>query len=293
MDYILRAAAGDGAVRIFIAYTKETAQKSFELHKTSPVMTAAMGRALTGAAIMGCMLKSDGDMVSIQIKGDGPGGGLTVTSDNKSRVKGYPYNPMVDIPLKENGKLDVQAALGYGTLTVIKDMGLKEPYVGQIPLVSGEIAEDLTFYFAKSEQTPSAVALGVLVDRDYSVKQSGGFIIQMMPDADDEIITALEQKLSSMESITSMLDKGMSPEDILNELVGEFNPQVLDKIPVEYYCNCSRERVEKALISIGKKELAKIIEEDGKASLHCHFCNKDYEFNKDELTKILQDALNR
>lgn len=292
MDYILRAAAGDGAVRIFIANTKETAQKAFELHQTSPVMTAAMGRALTGVAIMGSMLKNEDDMVSIQIKGDGPGGGLTVTSDSKSRVKGYPYNPMVDIPLKENGKLDVQAALGYGTLTIIKDMGLKEPYVGQIPLVSGEIAEDLTYYFAKSEQTPSAVALGVLVDRDYTVKQSGGFIIQMMPDAPDEIVTALENKLATMESVTTMLDKGMTPEDMLREIAGEFEPQVLDKIPVEYYCNCSRERVEKALISLGKKELATIIEEDGKASLHCHFCNKNYDFDKEQLMTILNEAIN-
>lgn len=293
MDHILRASAGNGAMRIFVADTRQTAQTSFELHKTSPVMSAAMGRALTAAAIMGSMLKADDDLVSIQIKGDGPGAGLTVTSDSKSRVKGYPYNAMVDIPLKPNGKLDVQGALGYGTLTVIKDMGLKEPYVGQIPLVSGEIAEDLTYYFAKSEQTPSAVALGVLVDRDYSIKQSGGFIIQMMPDADDEIVAKLEEKLANIDSITTMLDKGMSTEDILNAIAGEFEVQILDTVPVSYNCNCTRERVEKALISLGKKELAKIIEEDGKASLHCHFCNKDYEFNKDELTAILTEAANR
>lgn len=293
MDHILRASAGSGAMRIFVADTRQTAQTSFELHKTSPVMSAAMGRALTAAAIMGSMLKADDDLVSIQIKGDGPGAGLTVTSDSKSRVKGYPYNAMVDIPLKPNGKLDVQGALGYGTLTVIKDMGLKEPYVGQIPLVSGEIAEDLTYYFAKSEQTPSAVALGVLVDRDYSIKQSGGFIIQMMPDADDEIVAKLEEKLANMDSITSMLDKGMSTEDILNAIAGEFEVQILDTVPVSYHCNCTRQRVEKALISLGKKELANIIEEDGKASLHCHFCNKDYEFNKDELTAILTEAANR
>lgn len=293
MDHILRASAGNGAMRIFVADTRQTAQTSFDLHKTSPVMSAAMGRALTAAAIMGSMLKADDDLVSIQIKSDGPGAGLTVTSDSKSCVKGYPYNAMVDIPLKPNGKLDVQGALGYGTLTVIKDMGLKEPYVGQIPLVSGEIAEDLTYYFAKSEQTPSAVALGVLVDRDYSIKQSGGFIIQMMPDADDEIVAKLEEKLANIDSITTMLDKGMSTEDILNAIAGEFEPQILDTVPVSYHCNCTRERVEKALISLGKTELAKIIEEDGKASLHCHFCNKDYEFNKDELTKILTEAANR
>lgn len=287
-DYILRATAGNGSMRLFVADTRNTVEQAFLYHKTSPVMSAALGRALTGAAIMGSMLKNDDDMVTIQIKGDGPGGGLTVTSDAKSRVKGYVNNPVVDIPLKPNGKLDVQAALGYGTLTVIKDMGMKEPYVGQIPLMSGEIAEDLTYYFAKSEQTPSAVALGVLVDRDYNIKESGGFIIQMMPDADDNIITKLEEKLKTMEPVTAMLDKGMAPEDILNELAGEFEPKILDKVPVEYYCNCSRERVERALISIGKKELAHIIEEDKQASLHCHFCNKDYVFNENDLLNILK-----
>ena len=293
MDHILRASAGDGSVRIFIANTRDTVQKAFELHRTSPVMSAAMGRALTAAAIMGSMLKTDGDMVTIQIKGDGPGGGLTVTSDNKSRVKGYPNNAIVDIPLKPNGKLDVQAALGYGTLTVIKDMGLKEPYVGQIPLVSGEIAEDMTYYFAKSEQTPSAVALGVLVDRDYSIKQSGGFIIQMMPDADDGIISQLEDKLSKLDSVTAMLENGMTTKDILNELAGDIGACILDTVPVKYYCSCSADRVRKALVSLGKKELAQIIEEDGKATLHCHFCNKDYDFNRDELIEILQSAMEK
>lgn len=286
-DYILRATAGEGAVRLFIADTRETVQQAYEYHNTSPVMSAALGRSLTIAAIMGSMLKSEKDLVTIQIKGDGPGGGLTVTSNSHSEVKGYVNNPDVDIPLKPNGKLDVQGAMGYGTLTVIKDLGLKEPYVGKIPLISGEIAEDMTYYFAKSEQTPSAVALGVLVDRDYSIKQSGGFVIQMMPDAEEEIISALEEKLKTLEPVTAMLEKGMTPEDILNELAGKFNPNILDKVPVSYVCNCSKERVEKALIAVGKKEIAKIIEEDGKATLHCHFCNKDYDFSKEELEKLL------
>lgn len=288
MDYILRASAGDGAVRIFVANTHDTVQKAFEIHKTSPVMSAALGRALTGVAIMGSMLKNDNDLVTITIKGDGPGKGLTVTSNSKSQVKGYVYNPIVDIPLKPNGKLDVQEALGFGDLTVIKDIGMKEPYVGTIPLISGEIAEDLTYYFAKSEQIPSAVALGVLVDRDYSIKQSGGFIIQMMPDAPEEIISAIEEKLKVIEPLTTMLDKGMTQEDILNELVGDFDPHILDKIPVEYYCNCSKERVEKALISIGKDEIQDIIENEGSTSLHCHFCNKDYGFSKEELEELLK-----
>ena len=288
MDYILRATAGNGAVRVFVANTRETVEKAFEYHKTSPVISAALGRALTGAAMMGSMLKGEDDMLTLQIKGDGPAGIITVTSDSKSRVKGYAGNPRVELPLTEDGKLDVKTAIGKGTLTVMKDMGLKEPYVGQIPLTSGEIAEDLTYYFAKSEQTPSAVALGVLVDKDYSIKQAGGFIIQLMPEADEDTIFSLEIKLNEIEPVTTMLEKGMTPEDIMDYLIGDLEPNILDKVPVEYYCNCSRERVEKALVSIGKKEIAKIIEEDGKATLHCHFCNKDYEFGEEDLMKILK-----
>ncbi len=288
MDYILRATAGNGSVRVFVADTRETVEKAFEYHKTSPVISAALGRALTGAAMMGSMLKGEDDMLTLQIKGDGPAGIITVTSDSKSRVKGYAGNPRVDLPLTEEGKLDVKTAIGNGTLTVMKDMGLKEPYVGQIPLTSGEIAEDLTYYFAKSEQTPSAVALGVLVDKDYTIKQAGGFIIQLMPEADEDTIFSLEIKLHEMEPVTAMLEKGMTPEDIMDYLIGDLEPNILDKVPVEYYCNCSRERVEKALISLGKKEIAKIIEEDGKATLHCHFCNKDYEFNEEDLMNIIK-----
>lgn len=291
MDYILRATAGEGSVRVFIANTKETVQQAFLHHKTSPVMSAALGRALTAVSIMGSMLKSDDDLVTIKIKGDGPGKGLIVTGDNKARVKGYPFNPMVDIPLKPNGKLDVQNTLGEGSLTVIKDMGLKEPYVGQIPLVSGEIAEDLTYYFAKSEQTPSAVSLGVLVDRDYSIKQAGGFIIQVMPNADENIINSLETKLATIKPFTTLLEEGNTIEDILNILLGDFGVNILDKIPVKFYCNCSKERVEKALISIGKDELETIIKEDKKATLHCHFCNKDYEFNENDLKTLLNECI--
>lgn len=288
MDYILRATAGKGSVRVFVANTRETVEKAFEYHKTSPVISAALGRALTGAAMMGSMLKGEDDMLTLQIKGDGPAGIITVTSDSKARVKGYAGNPRVELPLTEDGKLDVKTAIGKGTLTVMKDMGLKEPYVGQIPLTSGEIAEDLTYYFAKSEQTSSAVALGVLVDKDYSIKQAGGFIIQLMPEADEDTIFSLEIKLHEMEPVTAMLEKGMAPEDIMDYLIGDLEPNILDKVPVEYYCNCSRERVEKALISLGKKEIAKIIEEDGKATLHCHFCNKDYEFNEEDLINIIK-----
>lgn len=287
MDYILRATAADANVRIFVATTKETVQKAFDIHHTSPVMSAVLGRSLTAVAMLGITLKNDSDLITISIKGDGPGGGVTVTSDSRARVKGYCYNNIVDIPLKQNGKLDVSGALGKGTLTVIKDMGLKEPYVGQIPLVSGEIAEDMTYYFAKSEQVPSAVGLGVLVDRDYSIKQAGGFIIQLLPNANEEIVSKLEEKIKAVSSVTNLFENNMSAEDILQFLVGEFNPVITDKIPVEYYCNCSRERVEKALISLGKKEISKIIEEDGKANIHCHFCNTDYDFSESDLKQLI------
>ncbi|MBQ8941837.1 MAG: Hsp33 family molecular chaperone HslO [Firmicutes bacterium] len=287
-DYILRATFANDSGRIFVADTRETVNQAFEYHKTSPVMTAALGRTLTGAAIMGSMLKSDDDLLTVTIKGDGPGAGLTVTANNKVQVKGYTYNPVVDIPLKQNGKLDVAGALGFGTMTIIKDLGLKEPYVGQIPLVSGEIAEDLTYYFAKSEQVPSAVSLGVLVDRDYTVKQSGGFIIQLLPSADEEVISKLEEKMKTIKSVTQMLEEGMDCEQILNETVGDMEPKILDRIPVEYYCNCDRERVEKALISVGRKELEDILATDKQATLHCHFCNKDYHFSEEDIKNILE-----
>lgn len=289
-DYILRAASADGAMRIFIAKTNETVAKAHQIHNTSPVMSVALGRLLTGASIMGSMLKNEDDMITIQINGDGPGGKITVTSDSHAKVKGCLDNPQVDLPLIDGKQYDVQTAIGFGTLTIIKDMGLKEPYVGQIPLVSGEIAEDLTYYFAKSEQTPSAVALGVLTDDNGIIKQAGGFVIQLMPEADEETISKLEENLKKYGNIAHMLNKGMSPEDILNSIAGEFKPVILDKMPVEYYCNCSRERVEKALISIGKKEIAKILEEDGQATLHCHFCNSDYIFTEDDLIRIIKEA---
>ncbi len=291
-DSILRATAADGFLRVFVANTKQTVQEAFDRHKTSPVMSAALGRLLTGGAMMGYMLKNDTDMLTVTIKGDGPGQGLSVTADSHGNVKGYCYEPMVDLPLKPNGKLDVQAALGYGTLTVIKDMGLKEPYVGQIPLISGEIAEDLTYYFVQSEQTPSAVALGVLVDRDYSIRQSGGFILQLMPGAPDELVDFLENKLANISPVTELLENGMTNEDILKELCGEYEYTVNDTLPVRFKCNCTKDRVKKALIAIGKDELQKITEEDKNATLHCHFCNTDYHFTEEELKEILKTAEN-
>lgn len=286
-DYIIRATAGEGSVRVFVATTKEMVNRAFEIHKTSPVVTAAMGRLLTGASMMGCMLKNDTDMVTISIKGDGPIGGMVVTTDNKSRIKGYVNNPSVDVPLKENGKLDVSGAVGFGTMTITKDLGLKEAVSGQIPIVSGEIAEDFTYYFAKSEQTPSSVALGVLIDRDYTVKQAGGFIIQMMPDAKEEMISYLEERLSTLLPMTSMLEEGNTPEDILKILFGENEVKIYDKLPLEYYCNCSREKTQKALISVGLTELRNILEEDKGANLHCHFCNGDYYFDENDIKGLI------
>lgn len=285
-DKILRAAAGDGSIRIFIADGTETVTEGQKIHNTTPVMTVALGRMLIGAAIMGSMLKNDNDLITIQTNGDGDGGKITATADSKARVKACLNNPNVDLPMI-NGQYDVPTAIGFGTLTVIKDMGLKEPYVGQVPLMSGEIAEDLTYYYSKSEQTPSAVGLGVVLDGN-TVKKAGGIIIQMMPDGDDETAEKIEENLKKYGNIATLLNSGMTTNDILNNIAGEFNPIVLDEIPMQYYCNCSREKVEKALISIGKKEIAEILEQDGQATLHCHFCNKDYLFTENDLTEILK-----
>ena len=291
-DYIVRATAGEGSVRVFVATTRNMVNRAFEIHKTSPVATAAIGRLLTGASIMGCMLKNDTDIITISVKGDGELGGIVVTTDNKSRVKGYVKNPLVNLPLKENGKLDVSGAVGHGTMTVTKDLGLKEPMSGQIPIVSGEIAEDLTYYFAKSEQTPSSVALGVLVDRDYTVKQAGGFIIQIMPDAKEEIISYLEERLSTLPAMTTMLEEGKTPEDILKILFGENEVKIYERLPAEYYCSCSKEKTEKALVSVGLTELKSILEEDKGANIHCHFCNADYYFDENDIKSLISKLEN-
>ena len=289
-DYIVRGTAADGYIRAFAAYTKNTVQTAKDYHNTSPVATAALGRMLTAAAMMGTMLKGEKDIVTLQIRSLGPLKGIVATSDSKARVKGYVFNPDADVPVKYPGKLDVGGAVGEGYLSVTKDIGLKEPYCGRIQLVSGEIGDDITYYFSASEQTPSSVGLGVLVDTDLTVKQAGGFIIQLMPGASDEIIDKLEKRLSEIPYVTNMLDEGHTPEDILNIILEGMDLKISEKIPVSYYCNCSRERVEKALISIGKEELTKIIDEDKKAELKCHFCNKAYSFTEEELKALLAEA---
>lgn len=290
-DYIVRATAGDHQIRAFAATTRELVEYARSSHNTSPVATAALGRLLTAGAMMGVMMKGDDDLLTIKIQGSGPIEGLTVTADSKGNVKGYAYNPGVMLPPNEKGKLDVGGAVGEGVLSVIKDIGLKEPYVGQTILVGGEIAEDLTYYFATSEQTPSSVALGVLMNRDNTVKQAGGFLIQLLPGASDEMIDQLEKKLGEITSITSLLDEGRTPEMILEHILGDFGLEIMDKVPAQFFCNCTKDRVEKALISIGKKELNEMIEDGKTIEVNCHFCSRKYEFTVEELTAIRDRAV--
>lgn len=285
-DYIVRATAADKQIRAFAATTKELVEFARRAHGMSPVATAALGRLMTAGSMMGSMMKGEDDILTLQMKGDGPINGVTVTADSNANVKGYVGNPRIDLPLNYAGKLDVGASIGYGTLTVIKDMGLKEPYVSQVPLSTSEVAEDLTYYFAVSEQVPSAVALGVLVDTDCSVKQAGGFIIQLMPFADESVISKLEEKVSHVNSITSMMEQGMTPEDILENVLGDMGVEINDRIPTEFYCNCSKDRVKKAIISIGKKEIKDIINEGKEIEVNCHFCNTNYKFSIEEIKEI-------
>lgn len=286
-DYLVRAIAANGQVRAFAAYTKNTVETARQAHNTSPVVTAGLGRLLTAGAMMGSMMKGDRDVLTIKAEGSGPVGHYLVTADSKGNVKGYAANPNVILPANAAGKLDVGGSLGVGLLTVIKDLGLKEPYTGTCELVSGEIAEDLTYYFASSDQTPSSVGLGVLMTKDNTVNVAGGFIIQLMPDATEETISIVEEKISTIKSVTSMLENGLDPEGIINLILGGLDPEILDKMPVRFYCNCSKERVSKALIAIGRKELDNIIEENEPIEVKCHFCNKAYNFTVDELKKLV------
>lgn len=289
-DYIVRATAANNQIRAFAATTKETVEAARQAHNTSPVATAALGRLLTGGAMMGSMMKNDSDMLTIQIKGDGPIGGLTVTADSKGNVKGYVEHPEVMLPPNAQGKLDVAGALGIGLISVIKDMGLKEPHVGQTILQTSEIAEDLTYYFATSEQVPSSVGLGVLMEHDNTVKQAGGFIVQLMPFVEEEVVDRLEANIKKISSVTSMLDRGMTPEEILGEVLDGFDVEVKDTMPAQFYCNCTKERVEKAIISIGKKDIQEMIEDGKPIEVNCHFCGKSYEFSVEELKTLIKKA---
>ena len=289
-DYIIRATAAEGQIRAFAATTRDLVEYARSAHNTSPVATAALGRLLTAGAMMGIMMKGEKDLLTLKIEGDGPIGGLTVTADSKGNVKGYAFHPEVMLPPNAKGKLDVGGALGIGVLSVIKDIGLKDSYVGQTILVTSEIAEDLTYYFATSEQTPSSVALGVLMERDNTVKQAGGFILQMMPGASEEVISALEKRLGEITSITALLDAGNTPEMILEHSLGDFGLEILDKLPTAFSCNCSEERIEKALISVGKQELQSMIEDGKTIEVNCHFCNKHYPVTVERLKELLEMA---
>ena len=288
-DYIVRATAADAQIRAFAVNAKEMVETARVDHNTSPVMTAALGRLLAAGAMMGSMMKGEKDVLTLRIQCSGPAKGLTVTADSNGNVKGFPFNPDVDLPPKAPGKLDVGAALDLGVLSVIKDMGLKEPYVGQCQLQTGEIAEDLTFYFATSEQTPSAVGLGVLVDKDNSVKQAGGFIIQLMPFTSDEVIEKLEKKIAEMDTVTNMLERGLSPEGILEEILGDLGLEITDTVDTQFYCDCSKEKVARALSTINKKDLEDIINDGESIEVKCQFCNKAYNFDIEEL-KVIREA---
>lgn len=285
-DKIVRASAANQQIRAFAISSKELVEEARLAHHTSPVVTAALGRLLSAAAMMGVMMKGEKDLLTLQIKSEGPIGGLTVTADAMGRVKGYPNVAEVDLDLNELGKLDVGTAIGPGILYVMRDMGLKEPYIGRTNLQTGEIAEDLTFYYAVSEQTPSSVGLGVLVDTDQSVRQAGGFIIQLMPDVSDETIEQLEARIHNMKSVTTLLEEGISPEGLLEELLGDMGLEITDTLSTEFFCDCSKEKVAKAIASISKDEIRTIIDENEPIEVKCHFCNGAYEFSIEDLKEI-------
>jgi molecular chaperone Hsp33 len=287
-DYLVRAIDKDKKVRIYAASTTNLVEYARKIHGTSPTATAALGRALTAGAIMGAMMKNDKDLLTLKISGGGPLGDIVIVSRNNGTVKGLVGNPLADAPSTAEGKLDVGAVVGNdGLVTVIIDLGLKEPYVGQADIISGEIAEDIANYYMVSEQVPTAVALGVLIDRDITVKASGGYILQLLPDIKDEEITQIENSLKNIKPVSTLINEGLTPEEIIANILPEFDMEIIDKMDLEYKCDCSREKIEAMLVSLGKKELEDIINEDGKAEVVCHFCNTKYNFDKSELEKIL------
>lgn len=288
-DYIVRATAANTQIRAFAASTTELVEQARRHHNTSPVATAALGRLLTGGVMMGSMMKNPTDVLTLQVQCGGPIGGLTVTADSQGSAKGYVNNPDVMLPAK-NGKLDVGGALGPGFLNVIKDMGLKEPYSGQTILQTGEIAEDLTYYFATSEQVPSSVGLGVLMEKDNTVRCAGGFIVQVMPFIEDEVLDRLEKNIQNIQSVTAMLDNGHTPEEMLEQVLEGLNVEVVDTLPAQFSCNCSKERIEKAIISIGKKDIQSMIDDGEDIEVKCHFCNTAYNYTVDELKELLKKS---
>lgn len=289
-DMLTKAITKDGFLKISAVITTETVNAAHRFHQTMPTATAALGRLLSVGLLMGDNLKEDDANLTLQMRGDGPLGMLVVVADSEGGVKGYVANPAADLPLREDGKLNVGAGVGKGTLSVIRDLKMREPYIGQIPIQTGEIGDDLAYYFMQSEQIPSVVALGVLVDRDYTVACAGGFLIQVMPGCDEKTLTKLENSLQGLMSVTEMLSQGMSGEEIIRYVMLGFDVEMLETKPVGYRCNCGRERMERALVSLGKKELEDLIAEQGEAEIVCHFCNSAYHFDKEELTAMLAKA---
>ncbi|MBR2835309.1 MAG: Hsp33 family molecular chaperone HslO [Coriobacteriales bacterium] len=289
-DYIVRGTAANGMIRAFATITLHTVQEAHDRHHTSPVVTAALGRLLTVGAMMGSMLKDEGELMTLAIRGDGPIGGLTVTADSLGHVKGYAANPDVWIPLKSNGKLDVGGALGQGTLTVIQDQPWGEPYSSQLDLVTGEIGDDVAEYFVMSEQVPTSVGAGVLVDTDLNVRQAGGFIIQLLPGYDEAILPKLEESLSKITSVTDMLEAGLTPIGILEHALEGLDFKPMEVSPLKFYCNCTHERTQKVLITLGAEELQKLIDENKPVELVCNFCNNKYTFEVNEIKQLLKEA---
>lgn len=290
-DYIVRAIADNENIRVFCCVTTNLVERARNIHNTTPVATAALGRVLSACSMMGIMSKGEKDTITIQIKGSGPLGGILGISDSKANVRGYVHNPEVELPLKPNGKLDVSRAVGEGYLNIIKDLGLKDPYIGQVPLISGEIGEDLAYYFTKSEQINSVVGLGVLIERDYTVGIAGGFIIQAMPGISEESLSKLENCISGVESVTNLFKQYRSPEEVVKFILKGFEITFTDTIETKYECNCSKDRVERALISMGKKDLLDLIETQGQAELTCHFCDRVYNFEKEDLQALYEKSI--
>ncbi|MCI8772434.1 MAG: Hsp33 family molecular chaperone HslO [Lachnospiraceae bacterium] len=286
-DYLVRAMAADAQIRAFAVTSRDLVEEARSRHDLSPVVTAALGRLMTGACLMGSMLKGEQDVLTLQVSGDGPVRGMTVTADAKGNVKGYAQAPQAMMPPNAQGKLDVGGVIGKGYLTVIKDMGMKDPYASKVELQTGEIADDLTYYFAASEQVPSCVALGILMERNNTVKQAGGFIIQLMPFAQEEVIQKLEEKISGLKPVTTLLEEGNTPEQILSLILGDMGLEIMEKTPVQFLCGCTKERVEKVLYSLKKEDIKEMIAEGRDVELHCHFCNTDYVFTVDELKKMI------
>lgn len=287
-DRLIRMIDKEGHFRAFAIDSHGLVEEARRIHGTSPVVTAGLGRTLTAAAIMGAELKSEQETVSIQFKGDGPVGCIVAVSDNDSRVRGYVGEPLVDLPLKPNGKLNVSGSIGTGHLTVIRDLGMKEPYVGRVELQSGEIAEDIAYYYATSQQTPSVVALGVLVDRDYSVKAAGGYIVQLMPNCPEDIVSKLEENVAHMPTVTQVLAEQHTLEDMMEKMLQGFSYDITEEREPVYQCNCKRQRIERVLISLGKKELLEMAREQNGAEVRCHFCNKMYQFSEEELRELVR-----